>query len=132
MKKQISLIHILFSSEREHIINIYVILILLIFHPILPIGDHTTSIYNKNWDPEYWKIFTETFDPKNWARTLGKNLYDAIDIDNDKASSVFPKWDSLCKEHVDDLLRFIGDFNTVIHKEKDGKLVNPYLYESRY
>ena len=43
--------------------------------------------------------------------------------------SVFPKWDSLCKEHVDDLLRFIGDFNTVIHKEKDGKLVNPYLYE---
>ena len=138
VKKQIAIdTYFGFSSEREHIttfININSTGMDLSEVDLLR-SEIIQQANNKNWDPEdiddMENNFTETFDPKNisWARTLGKNLYDAIDIDNDKASSVFPKWDSLCKEHVDDLLRFIGDFNTVIHKEKDGKLVNPYLYE---
>ncbi len=73
--------------------------------------------------------FTEVFQSGliKGAKVLGKNLYDALDIDPVK---VFKNWNSLEKSQVDDLLNFVTSiYNASMKEDDEGKKIHPYLYE---
>ena len=78
---------------------------------------------------EFENRFTNVFQSKDnkWSKRLGKYLYDSIKI---KPTLVFENWGNLKNDDVDDLLKFIEDFDSAISKEdEDNILLNPYLYE---
>ena len=63
------------------------------------------------------------------AKVLGKNLYDALELDETK---VFQNWNSLKKSDLDDLLNFIADFQLASDAEdktSPGQKKHPFLYE---
>ncbi len=78
---------------------------------------------------EFENRFTNVFQSKDnkWSKRLGKYLYDSIKT---KPTLVFKNWDNLKSEDVDDLLKFIEDFDSALTKEDENNiLLNPYLYE---
>ena len=85
-----------------------------------------------NWDDEdidqMEDKFTEVFQLKKikGAKVLGKNLYDAF---SNEPTTVFPNWDSLKKEDVDDLLNFIVEIYKAGNEEENNGKKYPYLFE---
>lgn len=73
--------------------------------------------------------FTEIFQTKiKWTKILGKNLYDVLDETRD-GTLIFKDWNSLKKEHVDELLDFIEEFDNAVTAKDSKSKSSAYLSE---
>jgi hypothetical protein len=72
--------------------------------------------------------FTEVFQLKKikGAKVLGKNLYDVL---IKEPTTIFPNWNNLMKDDVDDLLNFVDAMYKAGNDDENNEKKYPYLFE---